>query len=238
MNRSGVKDYASAEAWLLGARSIFKTERTLKEPGVRLVRINKDAIAVRITGWHGGDYIVYKSDGSIIMHKPRHPYQSIRRIYVEYVPNLKMVIRNGHLVISLPSDGRTPSKLQNCRKCSGVGTVPGNCWGPNNCSDKDCELQQAVMAAAKVVQSIDFINDRDNWDKAQEVMWETRSQHKHALCVHGHKQYHVTPKERKPCWNCNGAGKKEYGNKLKGRVWDSSAAIGIDANGNYFEATS
>jgi hypothetical protein len=237
MNRSGVKDYASAEAWLQGARSVFKTERTLKEPGVRLVRINPNAIAVRITGWHGGDYIVYKSDGSIILHRPKFGYQSIRRIYMEYVPNLKMVVRKGHLVISLPVDGTTPSKLQNCRKCSGVGTVPGNCWGPNNCSEASCEQYQAVLEAAKVVQSIDFINDRGNWDKAQDAMWEARTQHKHPTCVHGHTRYHQTPKERAKCWNCNGVGKKEYGNKLKGRVWDSHSPIGIDANGNYFEVS-
>ncbi|CAB4153316.1 hypothetical protein UFOVP621_92 [uncultured Caudovirales phage] len=237
MNRSGVKDYASAEAWLLGARSTFKTERSLYEPGLRLVRINKETIAVRIKGWGVGigDCIVYKSDGSTIIHKPYAAYQSVRRVYMEYVPNLKMVVRNGNLILSLPSDGTTPSKLQNCRKCGGGGTVPGNCWGPNSCIDENCELQQAVVAASKLLQGIDYVSNRDAWDEAQNVMWEARSQHKHAMCVHGHKQYHVTPKERNPCWNCNSTGKKEYGNKRKGRVWSENTPIGIDANGDYFE---
>jgi hypothetical protein len=237
MNRSGVKDYASAEAWLKGARSTFKTERTLGESGIKLVRINPNAIAVRITGWHGGDYIVYKSDGSIIMHKPRFAYQSIRRIYMEYVPNLKMVVRNGNLIISLPSDGTTPSKLQNCRKCSGVGTVPGNCWGPNNCTDENCQMLQAVKEAENILDAINYEEDKDAWKLARDKVWEIRSQHKHEICKHGHNKYHQTPKERVGCRNCTGRGKKEYGNKLKGRVWDSSAAIGIDANGNYFEVS-
>lgn len=234
MNRSRVRDYASAEKWLLGARSKLKNERTLQETGVRLVRISPTEISVVLNWWgfQGSNRaITYRSDGVTILHS-RAAYQSVRRIYMEYVKDLTMVIRKGHIVISLPSDGKSASKVTDCRTCKGVGTKPKECYGPGNrCWDDECEKYASTVELRKKVWSLNYgTNER----KVLEELISTM-EHKHDTCKHGYTAAHTCHNNRYDCYRCRTTGKVDYGNKQRGRVWSGSEDIGIDADGNYVQ---
>jgi len=234
MNRARVRDYSSAERWLQGARTKDKNERTLYEPGVRLVRTSPTEISVVLKWWgfssSNNRAITYRSDGVTILHYGAR-YQSVRRIYMEYVNNLTMVIRKGSLIISLPTDGCTPSKIGSCRTCKGVGNFARNCPGPSSCTDMICPVYAKARGYLEQAYALSFrdASRMDLYEKAR------RLSHSHGTCNHGKSNQHMAYKDRYDCYRCNGTGKVDYGNKKRGRVWSNGEDIGIDADGNYIE---
>ena len=232
MNRSRVTDYDSAERWLQGARNKLKRERSLYEGGVRLVRTSPTEISVVLSWWgFAGKAVTYRSDGVTIIH-PGSAYQSARRIYMEYVKDLTMVIRKGHIVISLPSDGKSASKITNCRTCKGVGTKPKECYGPTpRCYDGDCEQYAATRELREKIWGLTYQDPERK--KLQEELEPL--EHGHPTCKHGQIKAHLCVDDRYDCYRCRTTGKVDYGNKQRGRVWSGNEPIGIDADGFYIE---
>ena len=234
MNRSRVRDYYTADQWLQNAGRKDKTTRTLYEQGLKLVRIDADTISVTASWWgfNSGPVVSYKSDGTTILHPGRY-YQSARRVYSEYVRDLVMVIRKGQVILSLPSDGMSPSKVTKCRACKGVGTFARQCYGPSNCRDSSCEQYQAyAVARAKCWEIQDWPEKSAALTKVEE---ELAHNHYEGKCAHGRLSDHLVQDDRYECWKCQGNKTYDYGNKRKGRVWDGKTQIGIDTNGNYIE---
>ena len=232
MNRANVRDYDSAERWLQGARSVSKHERSLYERGVRLVRKSPTEISVVLKWWgYSGPAITYRSDGVTVLHSGS-AYQSVRRIYMEYVKDLTMVIRKGKVVISLPTDGTTTSKITKCRTCKGVGTKPKECYGPGyRCFDGDCDMYAAAQELREKAWRL------PSGSEERTLLYEAiaKLDHKHDTCKHGYSAAHTCHNDRYDCYRCRATGKVDYGNKQRGRVWSGSEDIGIDANGNYVE---
>jgi len=234
MNRTGVRGYDTANAWLQGGRSKSKNERSLYETGVRLIRDSPTEISVILKHWGNSRYthlVTYRSDGITVIH-PGWKWQSIRRIITEYVPNLTMVIRKGQLVISLPTDGMTPPKISKCRTCSGIGTKPKECYGPGyRCWDDDCEQFAATKPMREKAWRLPWgVPERNELEQLIRL-----EEHKHATCKHGSTVAHKLYNDRYDCFRCRTTGKVDYGSKQRGRVWDNRSPIGIDANGHYIE---
>jgi hypothetical protein len=234
MNRAHVYNYDSAEKWLQGARAKLKNERSLYQYGMRLVRTNRDSIAV-VMQYYGNvqTMITYKSNGDIVLHYPsNYTWQGVRRIFNEYVEGLTMVIRKGRLIISLPVDGKTASKVQRCRSCKGVGTHPRECWGPSNCYDQECEK---VIEQEKMRQVLIGMG----WsDPGRDKLYEEIGKliHGHDTCKHGETKRHTAHNDRYTCWRCHGNKTVDYGNKKQGRVWESNvSAIVLSNDGDYKE---
>jgi len=234
MNRSGVYNYASAEKWLQGSKDKSKRTRSLYSYGLTLERTSPTSISVVYRGWStAGPIVTYYPDGSCVIHGigRREFWQSMRRMYSEYVEGLSVCIRKGQLIISMPVDGKTPSKVTKCRSCKGQGTIPRLCYGPtHNCWDEDCERFQAYKEVRDKYWSMQ-INSPEGREMYS-IM--TTLIHKHATCKHGYTGSHNTT-ETYDCHKCSATGQAEYGNKQKGRVWDGETSFGIDAEGNYIE---
>jgi len=243
MNRGNVKDYASAERWLSQRRNKQKTYRTLYDPSqsLYLYQRGNDAIAV-YARWYQQDIITYYKDGSIILNLSGYAKgsQFVRRIIGEYSP-AKVVKRNFKLVIHTAFDGLTPSKIQKCRSCSGLGTKPKYCYGPGySCTDDSCE--QTALGNKLYKERTEYLEKKYGpaWytksDEYADALWEQyrETKHTHPLCQHKPSKAHKILNDRDPCWGCNSTGKKEYGNKQRGRVW-SGDPITIDGNGNYYD---
>jgi len=235
MNRSNVRDYNSAAEWLLGSKDKTHRKRSLYEYGLELRRSGAHSITVFHNSWIGSQAVVtYFQDGSCIVHGRAHGtfWQSIRRIYSEYVKDLEICIRKGKIIISLPVDGRSPSKVTKCRTCKGVGTKPKECYGPTyRCWDDECEQYISYSEVRTKYYNLDYN------DPLREELWKILEslEHSHPTCKHGYAQAHQLPNDRYNCYRCNTSGIVDYGNKKRGRVWDGVNNFGIDADGNYIE---
>lgn len=213
-NKARVYDYDSAEAWLSGARSITKRDRSLYEGSwIRLHRISRDSIAVRYTMWIRGqgyvpyDVITYRKDGVTILDaNGAIPAQGLRNTFQKYVPGIAMVQRKYRTVIVRPIDGLTPSKIQTCRSCKGAQNVPTHCYSYSVCRVEDCTDPQHRSTPTK-------------WGYT----------HNTHPCAHGKHEYHIDHVNLQPCWNCKGAGQRDYGQKQTGVIWDGHR-VGLTAD--------
>lgn len=234
MNRTGVVDYASAENWLKGARSKIKTKRSLYSDGLYLQRETPDSISIVTYWWNGqSNLITYYSDGSVVIH-PREMYQSIRRMINEYVPNVVIVMRKFKLIVSLNSDGKTPSKLQQCRRCKGKGYSPRWCYGPMNCEDDKCVTTQQRKYFAELAYTTHRTKGYEEARKLYDAAYEL-SHLEHGGCKHLEQVAHEDWTSTYDCWPCGGSGQRDYGRKRMGRVWNAQNPIGIDKDGNGIE---
>lgn len=221
--RSPVYDYNSAATWLKGAKSVFKSERTLYEGRhIRLIRLDSNNIAVRLEhyDWRSRtsrlvNIITYRSDGvTFIDCGGRLPAQHMRNILMKYVPGLQVVQRKYRSVLSLPIHTKTAPKLIECNRCDGNGWVPGQCytsgrcWNPFECK-RDDHVEEMPASGGEPI-----------------------SMHP---CEHGQTSYHEDLSNPHACWRCGGTGKRDIGSKMTGVVWDCER-IGLDAGYQFVEA--
>jgi len=234
MNRSGVKDYSSAAAWLLGAKSKTKSERTLYEWGTRLKRISTNQISVMYGNPRYGNQqqiITYFSNGTTVIHADAPMYQSVRRIIGEYVDGVKVVVRNFKVIVSTEKDGTTPSKIKNCRSCKGKKQYAMTCWGPRDCYEESCETAQEYRKVRE-----EWLNSRDS-NLKQQVLFTKMSSliHNHGTCSHGYNKSHPDYTNLYDCYRCKATGKVDYGQKRRGRMWDRSLPFVISPTGDVIE---
>lgn len=213
-NKARVYDYDSAAAWLSGARSYHKRDRTLNEGRwIRLVRIDKNQIAIRYTMWVRGvgyvpyNVITYRSDGVTILDANGGSVpQGLRNTFQKYVPGISMVQRKYKTVVTRPIDGVTASKMQTCRKCKGKKDLPSDCYKYSSCRDVTCALPE---------------------HKTMSTSWG--NEYGMHPCEHGQFNWHLDEVNRQPCWNCNSTGQRDYGQKQTGVIWDGHR-VGLTAD--------
>lgn len=217
-NKANVYDYASAEAWIKGGRG-NNISRTAYIQGVRLVRQDKQTIDVQVHYWKSGvgaywlRIVTYRADGvTFIDADGTLLYQGARSLIERFVPGLTVYQRKNRLVLRRPIDGLTPSKIQKCRVCSGRGFTYAQCWQqmrkwhwadiPDSHPDKPCDV-----AGCKAESQRTFVHP----------------------CEHGVYVTHDNLEKTYSCYRCSGSGRREYGNRATGVVWDGSR-IGITAD--------
>lgn len=221
MRRPQIRSYHEADTWLQGGKDKSKQKRTLYEGYKKsyLLRTSLDTITVMN---YGTPLVTYFKNGEYMLFGARHMWQGQRYSLMKYAP-VQVVTRNHRVILSTNADGRTPPKIQTCRKCSGFGKVEQPCYGVGICYEPDC---------ADNIEANRLVNEEDLnwWDPQVTKLRHTAGKHGNK-CSHGFESAHVIPLANQ-CWSCQGAGKRDYGSKKQGRVWNGTA-IRIDKDGNY-----
>jgi hypothetical protein len=197
-----ISNYDEAKSYLAGGRK--KWDRPMYMRGLRLQQRGKDiAIADK---WFGFDPIVFHPDGTLTIQAPPNSTtrwggtwnplrsQSVRRNIKDF-SGLKDIFQRDGVVYIVETDAAIkPPKIQNCRSCRGVGKVDYTCW-PDYCHKAiPCEDHPEITGAR---------------------YWH------YGTCEHGNKDKHDIPRGR-PCYNCKGNGKKDYGSQFIRIAWDGS----------------
>jgi hypothetical protein len=207
-----VKDYDAAKAYLSGGHK--KWDRPLYVRGLRVQSRNKD-IAI-VDKWFGFEPILFHPDGTLTIQAPISMptawggswntlrSQSVRRNIKEF-SGLQGVFQKAGVVYITTQDAlRTPSKIQKCRTCRGLGLVDGWCSPPYCNKAFPCD-------------------EHPEWKPKNTSYWHQ------GLCPHGNTDSHKTPKSD-ACYYCKGVGLREYGNNLISIAWDGSPIRLKDGN--------
>ena len=210
-----VKDYDSAKTYLSGGHK--KWDRPMYVRGLRVQSRNKD-IAI-MDKWYSFEPILFHPDGTLTIQAPQsvptnwggswNPLhsQSVRRNIREFSGLTNVFQRAGTIYITTQDALRTPSKIQKCRTCHGLGLIDS--W----CSPQYCN---------------------NNFPCADHPEWKPSVSHSnynwhYGNCPHGNADSHTVPKAQ-DCYHCKGVGLREYGNKLISMAWDGSPIRLKDGN--------
>ncbi len=205
-----ISNYDEAKSYLAGGRK--KWDRPMYMRGLRLQNRGKD-IAV-MDKWYGFDPVLFHPDGTLTIQAPQssptawggtwNPLRSQGvRFNIKHFGKLQECVqRDGEIYITTQDALRTPSKVQKCRRCKGVGLVDGWCSPPYCKNHAPCSDHPLV---------------------AKNTYWH------YDLCPHGKDFSHSIPSSQQ-CFRCNGSGKVDYGNKLISIAWDGSPLRLKDGN--------
>ena len=198
-----VYDYTTAELWLKGGKK--KTERPLYTRGARLFQ-RADHIAIALGWFNSHDVVLYYPDGTTTIQSlptggrwnPLYS-QGVRGLIRDFSGVQDVHQRNHKFYIVENGAGRTPAKVQGCRRCKSSGRTDEQCWGPGSCyRELPCELHPEAV--------VDPARPHARWHDAKE-------------CMHGKTTKHLLYKAN-TCWGCGGKGKRDYGSKLISLQWD------------------
>jgi hypothetical protein len=208
-----VTNYDAAKAYLSGGHK--KWDRPLYVRGLRVQSRSKD-IAI-VDKWSGFEPILFHPDDTLTIQAPQsvltnwggswNPLrsQSVRRNIREFSGLQGLFQKEGVVYITTQDALRTPSKIQKCRGCHGLGLVDS--W----CSPPYC---------------------RNSFPCAEHPEWKPDSNRSYwhmGKCPHGQSDNHSVPKSRE-CYSCQGVGLREYGNNLISIAWDGSPIRLKDGN--------
>lgn len=207
----GFTSYAEAATYMKHGRK--KHVRPLYTSGMYMRFINGNGDLGVFNKWSNQDFVIYHRDDSItIQAQPvatwgnYHPLlgQGLRDVIRRFA-HLEGVYKHNHKFYILPQDHDiTPAKIQKCRACHGSGKIDEWCY-ISRCYSEPCEEPNAVYSVS---------------NRLSLIRTHIKTPHTH-LCEHGEKEGHTIPKGR-DCYYCNGAGKRDYGSKPVGIVWDGS----------------
>jgi hypothetical protein len=210
-----VTDYDTAKSYLSGGHK--KWDRPLYVRGLRVQSRSKD-IAI-VDKWYNFEPILFHPDGTLTIQAPQaipnnwggtwNPLRSqgVRRNFKDFSGLQGMFQKNGTVYITTQDASRTPSKIQKCRTCHGLGLVDSWC-SPSYCSNPfPCEEHPEFEEPAK--------NRYGSWH--------------YGKCLHGNSDSHNVPKSQ-DCYHCKGVGLREYGNNLISIAWDGSPIRLKDGN--------
>jgi len=210
-----VKDYDTAKAYLSGGHK--KWDRPMYVRGLR-VQSRGNLIAL-VDKWYHFEPILFHPDGTLTIQAPQsvptnwggnwNPLysQSVRRNIREFSGLINVFSRANTIYITTQDALRTPSKIQKCRRCHGLGLVDKWCSPPYCNNDFPC-------------------NDHPEWQpnaSSSSYRWH------YGKCPHGNSDSHSVPKSQE-CYYCTGVGLREYGNKLISIAWDGSPIRLKDGN--------
>ena len=147
-----------------------------------------------INSFWGGSFDIFKSQGI------RYRMWKYTGITV-FQKNFKVRVIEGDPQL-------TPSKIQRCRGCKGSGLMDG--W----CNSHRCYQGEFYNAGGLSVYACSNHPDADEPSSSYSKAHAT-------VCEHGQTQSHEVPRSHQ-CWGCNGAGKRDYGNKPVSLLWDGS----------------
>ena len=210
-----VKDYDSAKTYLSGGHK--KWDRPMYVRGLRVQSRNKD-IAI-MDKWYSFEPILFHPDGTLTIQAPQsvptnwggswNPLhsQSVRRNIREFSGLTNVFQRAGTIYITTQDALRTPSKIQKCRTCHGLGLVDSWCSPPSCNNNFPCTDHPEWKP--------NFSSSNYNWH--------------YGKCPHGNTDSHTVPKSQ-DCYHCKGVGFREYGNKLISMAWDGSPIRLKDGN--------
>jgi len=210
-----VTDYDTAKSYLSGGHK--KWDRPLYVRGLRVQSRSKD-IAI-VDKWYNFEPILFHPDGTLTIQAPQsvpnnwggswNPLRSqgVRRNFKDFSGLQGMFQKAGTIYITTQDALRTPSKIQKCRTCHGLGLVDSWC-SPRYCNNSlPCEDHPEVQVTAG--------NNYASWH--------------YGKCPHGISDSHTVPKSQ-DCYHCKGVGLREYGNNLISIAWDGSPIRLKDGN--------
>jgi len=204
-----ISNYDEAKSYLAGGRK--KWDRPMYMRGLRLQQRGKD-IAI-VDKWYGFDPELFHPDGTLTIQAPQasvnqwggtwNPLRSQGvRFNIQHFGKLERVFqKQGIIYITTANAIRTPSKIQNCRRCKGSGLEDKWC-SPPYCKNNGPCLEHPQTK-------------RTYWHYTQ--------------CEHGFTDFHTIPRGSS-CRNCSGSGKCDYGNKAISMAWDGSPLRLLDGN--------
>lgn len=210
-----VTDYDTAKSYMSNGRKTW--DRPMYVRGLRLQYRGKD-IAV-VDNWYKCDPILFHSDGTLTIQAPQsipnnwggtwNPLRSqgFRRNFKDFSGLQGMYQKAGQIYITTQSALRSPSKIQKCRGCHGLGLVDSWCSPPYCNTNFPCSEHPEWKPL--------MVSHNYNWH--------------YGNCPHGNTDSHSVPNSRE-CYGCNGVGMREYGNKLISMVWDGSPIRLRDGN--------
>lgn len=213
-------NYDDAVRWLMNSKKIVNrgVRRTMYYYGMRLERRSPTSIAAYVP-WSQNDIATYYADNTMTIELPivtskwntNYQYSSLHsqghRRLARYLSGVDDIyIRRGVGYLLERDHKFTPSKIQKCRTCSGVGKVDSHCY-PNYC-------QRGYNNTVCPDHPNEQLN-KGGWHNIP--------------CEHGHTSSHAIPNNL-TCYKCNGNGKFDYGNKPIALVWDGSPIRIKDGN--------
>ena len=176
-----VTNYDTALKWLEGAKGQtpeLTKDRSLYDWGGR-IRLKKDPhsnlLIVYVQGsYQAGGFLIYRPDNSYIIPETykHRAGQSFNRLIGKFTGNvINICIRKGKIVVVTAKDGKTDSKLKNCRTCKGVGFIEYTCTGPSSSWDVIRKIEDTQHSCISNECSVykQFI---DESDKAREEYWD------------------------------------------------------------------
>jgi hypothetical protein len=185
--------------------------------GLRVQSRSKD-IAI-MDNWYHFAPILFHPDGTLTIQAPQsipnnwggtwNPLRSqgVRRNIREFSGLINVFQKAGTIYITTQDALRTPSKIQKCRTCHGLGLVDSWC-SPPYCNDPFPCSKHPEWQPNKSSSSY-------NWH--------------YGKCPHNNADSHTVPKSQN-CYHCNGVGLREYGNNLISIAWDGSPIRLKDGN--------